>query len=519
MKPASAVILSKTGKKPTANPWQIRKKVLELEKLEKAKMLSPDFQHKQILSAHHPPKGASSKLRQMPQAPKSAGITVGALYGNNMEYGVGDHYNTKNLVSSQRQKNRVNPLNQPQYQVPPMNPARTGSANGYGARSEQKVNASTKSMLNPNALTFTMASFGQRARHSSGSRGNEPRSAPALTRPQFYELNQNPSSAPFDPHSQLQNGGVFAPHPALGGLGTHISPKNSKKAVVSGVDSLGDASPFQSGYTDDAYNPNRYPYDEYKQAPTAGDHGDEHRNSYSGYDQYGDGDEKKVVDAPSNEASMDRHPWICPSCSFLNEIGSAACELCSSVRPIDESDEPQGGSLDEGSLDFDFNIEEIMNETGIPTSTGNDTEGLPNGSSLSVPVDKTDPVPDVDTPTFTDATPKTSILDGLSFNSLFFGDYPEETALPDLTVSCEYEVGQMVRYKSESQGTPIQGVVVEIRDESESLYPIRIEYEEHNRQKFMWVLPQELAKIDSKHASGSLADQRYNDALYDYDSE
>merc|ERR1712032_197960 len=101
-----------------------------------------------------------------------------------------------------------------------------------------------KSSLNPNASAFELPDF----------------STTVHTR-----------SAPFDPHSQLQNGGVFAPH-----------------------------------YYDNEC------VDEYKTNDT--------HSSYS-YD------EAKVIDEPMQTRSS---TWICPSCSFLNAGIGIHCELCSS---------------------------------------------------------------------------------------------------------------------------------------------------------------------------------------------
>jgi len=302
----------------------------------------------------------------------------------------------------------------------------------------------------------------------------------------------------------------------VGGLGTHISPKNSKKAVLSGVDNVrSEPSPFQTGYTDDAYNPNGYPYDEYKQAPAAGDHGDDH-NSYR-YDEYGDDKKVKDKESNSNEIMMDRHPWSCPSCSFLNDVGNVACELCSSVKPIDESDEPQDESQE---LDFDFNVEDIMNDV-VGTSGGS---AHSSGSAMVFgSIEGSKAVPDVNRFVEEQVDPAGRLDDGLSFNSLFFGDYSEENELPELTIS-SFAIGERVRYESDSHPVPIHGVVVEIRDSSKSLYPIRIEYVEKNGfsenvQKFMWVLPSELTKAGNpgQRNDGYMNDMlRYNDAEYDY---
>ena len=72
-----------------------------------------------------------------------------------------------------------------------------------------------------------------------------------------------------------------------------------------------------------------------------------------------------------------------------------------------------------------------------------------------------------------------------------------------------FNVGDAVLHKS--NGKTIQAVIVEIRDIQESPYPIRIEYFMINDfgksiQEFMWVLPDELIKVNDDEQ-----------LIYDYD--
>merc|ERR1712110_599519 len=121
-----------------------------------------------------------------------------------------------------------------------------------------------------------------------------------------------------------------------------------------------------------------------------------------------------------------------------------------------------------------------------------------------------------------------------SFNNLLFGDSPipiSDIGIDDVsrhgtkTTANGFGVGDHVIHKNAEEC--IQGMIVEIRDISESPFPIRIEYYKLNefkqrQQKFMWVLPRELIKVNSSASIKQQAMQYEEDEdalLYDYDDE
>lgn len=178
----------------------------------------------------------------------------------------------------------------------------------------------------------------------------------------------------------------------------------------------------------------------------------------------------------SHRHCVPQRAWICSSCSTLNAAGSTACELCSSPQPtLCAPQFPEDESSGE-HFDFDFNVHDIINE----------------------PDQRNDPV-DTVPEEFVQRKRKNSAC------SSFFGPQDDNE---EVTHDAVFKVGHLVLYEDDlggGQTKTISGVIAEIKDGSESLFPIKIEFEEKNRlsqtvRKNRWVLPQELRKINTKVA-------------------
>eukprot|EP01083_Nonionella_stella_P012090 34328_1 len=439
----TAVIITK---KPITNPWHkqpIHKVLQDKGNAAPGKVLSPTTFNKKILSQH------DSSLRG------------NSTPTNNNEFDMSDvHQKASSSSKSGRLRHRStsNPV-APRHQKVPT----------YITPSGQKI----KSSLNPHASAFD-------AIHDSHHRHRRSHYNPSQSQ-SSVESSKNGSNpllcvAPVRPPMRSSQ-------PTL--MGTHITSPHTV-------------------YANDAYNPNSYPYDEYKQAPN-------NANDNARYYDYGD--ESKVVEgrqdegataSPRNTTTTNNQkkkkkvkqgaskPWICPSCSFLNEIGTTACDLCSSLPPADKMKENTSEEEGSPSMDFDFNIDDIMNNVTTSNNNNNNSSNQEDGDDESIPRN-------------------------ISFNTLFFGNTRRESSSDPQQIqrnAMRFNVGEAVIHDDGSTNA-IQGVIAEIS--TESSYPIRIEYYtmQFNKRvaQFLWVRPSELVKASTAMTTA----HQYDDDLYDYD--
>jgi len=277
------------------------------------------------------------------------------------------------------------------------------------------------------------------------------------------------------------------------------------------------------------------------------------------------------VDAQPKKETFLLPQWTCPSCSVLNKAGTNECELCSSIRPsiesddtdeFDDDDEEEEEDSDEDdddtqdeddddeeeeededddmerhhrdrhhsrllhddtsqrspsfTLDFDFDAQEVLARADSSTNVS----GLVPAATAVSDAQRNEKV-SLDTPLLQD---------------LFFGTLSRHHSFrtngdsddDQHSIAALFSIGDRVLHQTQTgadngdgESVTIQGTVVEIRDVSESPFPIKIEYfveecEQRNVRKYLWVLPEELLKIN---CNTNQTEHYDDDILYDYEDD
>lgn len=304
-------------------------------------------------------------------------------------------------------------------------------------------------------------------------------------------------------------------------LGTHISPTHHNTHSPSSINSLNLTATIDMYAADTTY-------DEYKQAAVQSSTHHSHRRQLMTdrlSDEYDD--ESKMNSQQSHHLSVDtsmphyfQHSavsmsdqsdaittlaskqWTCSHCSFLNDIRSTACDLCSSVRPssLTTDDSEHSESID---LNFEMNV--ILKSVAEQRQTyvANDSMLYTNNSTAG---DKSESDSDGYSSqqvyeAIANAHRTSHLRSSINLNLSHHrrSRKNSKSSSSDGRSLMNYAIGDQVLH-NKSDGQSIQGIIVEIRDHSESLYPIRIEYLRANQfgshtKHHLWVLPQELVKV------------------------